>query len=463
VAIDRLKPYERQARTHDEDQLAMLAGSLEAFGFIDPIIVDGTYRVLAGHGRWEAAKRLGYKKVPVVGIDHLSEDEIRAYVIASNALAERAGWDKSVLAIEFQHLSQIDLGFELDVTGFTIGEIDIVIGQADQEETAADPADEVPAVAGKAVSRSGDLWLLGRHRLICGNALSAGTYDLLMQGKQARMVLSDPPFNLVVDGFVSGLGKNRHREFRMGSGEMSESDFIAFLTAALENMKTNLLEGGLAYVFMDHRHLFELISAARATNLSHVNLCVWNKTNNPGMGSFYRSQHELCLVLKNGTGRFLNNVELGRHGRNRSNVWSHPGLASFGRGRDEALASHPTVKPVVLLAEAMKDTSKRGDIILDPFCGSGSTLIAAEKTGRVGYGIELDPLYADTIVRRWEKVTGKTAVHAETDLPFSTISAQREAEQGKADAAGMILRQPADPAVKVRHRARPLTMGASHV
>jgi ParB-like chromosome segregation protein Spo0J len=262
LPTDSLKPYGRHARTHSDEQIAMIMGSVAAFGFVGAIIADENSRILAGHGRWEAAKRLGYADVPVVRVGHLTEDEIRAFIIADNRLAERAGWDREVLAIEFQHLTQLDLGFELDVTGFSVGEIDLIIGEAEEAEAGIDPADEIPDTHDrKVVSRLGDLWLLGRHRLLCGNALAAGSYETLLAGRKTRMVLSDPPYNIEIDGFVSGLGKNRHREFAMASGEMSEAEFTAFLRTALEHMKASLVDGGLAYLFMDHRHLFELLTA----------------------------------------------------------------------------------------------------------------------------------------------------------------------------------------------------------
>jgi len=475
--IDSLLPYERRARTHSDDQIAMIMGSFQAFGFVGAIIVDGRGRILAGHGRWEAAKRLGFSEVPVVQVDHLTEDEIRAYVIADNRLCEKSGWSKEVLALEFQHLASVDLGFELDVIGFSIGEMDFVIGEAGEEESPkTDPLDEIPVAGSESISRPGDLWLLGAHRLLCGNALARQSYEIVMGGDKARMVLTDPPFNVAVAGFVSGLGKNRHREFAMASGEMSEAEFTAFLGEALLRMKESLLDGGLAYVFMDHRHVFELISSARAAELRHVNLCVWDKKSG-GMGSFYRSQHELCFVLRNGAAPFLNNIELGKHGRNRTNLWSFPGLASFGRGRDEALAYHPTVKPVGLLAEAIKDCTRRRDIVLDPFCGAGSTLIAAERAGRRGRGIEIDPLYVDTIIARWTKLTGEAVILEAGGKSFPEIARERSAlrtgkENLETKGSGLCRAseqesddRPVTSSARVRHRARKDfgTGEASHV
>ncbi|UVK41213.1 site-specific DNA-methyltransferase [Mesorhizobium sp. AR10] len=238
------------------------------------------------------------------------------------------------------------------------------------------------------------------------------------------MALTDPPYNVRIDGFVGGLGKTKHREFAMAAGEMSQDQFTAFLVTALGHMADFSIDGALVYAFMDWRHQFELLSAARTCDLAQHNLCVWNKMSG-AMGSHYRSQHELCHIFKNGEAPHLNTVELGRHGRNRTNVWSHPGMSSFGQGRDEALASHSTVKPVQILVDAIKDCTRRNDLVLDPFLGSGSTLIAAEKSGRVCFGIEIDQIYCDTIIRRYQKLTGADAVLEATGETFSALAVKR--------------------------------------
>jgi DNA modification methylase len=430
VLLANLTPFGVRTRTHDEAQIALIMGSFEAFGFINPVVVDEKGRILAGHARVEAAKGLGYEWIPAVHVEYLTDDEKRAYVIADNRIAEKAGWDREALALEFEHLLSVDLGFEIDLTGFSFPEIDLLIEEAkatDVSPVAADPADVFESAPGPAVSRTGDLWLLGPHRLVCGDALDPEMHSLALNARKARLVLSDPPYNVAIGGFVSGLGKAQHREFAMASGEMSETEFTGFLGKVFARMQEDVVDGALHYIFMDFRHVRELSNAAADVGLKLLNLCVWDKQSG-GMGSLYRSQHELCFVFKSGDASHLNMVELGRYGRNRTNVWSHPGLASFGRGRDEALAMHPTVKPVMLLAEAIRDCTRRGDLVLDPFLGSGSTLIAAEKTGRVCSGIEIDPLYVDTIIRRWEGLTGKKAVHAGTSLSFADLKDRRKAE-----------------------------------
>ena len=365
--------------------------------------------------------------MPTIRLDDLTEAEIRAYIIADNKLAENAGWDREILAIELQGLIELDNDFEITITGFEMPEIDILIGELDADE-AADVADEVPEVNdGPSVTRTGDIWCIGKHRLICGDALEPDGYDRLLDGAEAQMVFADLPYNVAINGHVSGLGKVKHREFAMASGEMTEAEFTAFLAAALQNLADHSADGAIHYFCMDWRHLFELLSAARGVYSEFKNLCVWNKTNG-GMGSLYRSKHELVLVFKAGTGPHINNVELGRHGRYRTNVWDYAGVNSFGKNRDAELALHPTVKPVKLVADAILDCSMRGGIVLDAFAGSGTTLIAADRTGRRGYGIELDPRYCDVIVRRLTAAAKVEAIHAETGKTFPEIARGRAAD-----------------------------------
>jgi DNA modification methylase len=436
VPTASLKPFGRRTRIHTERLIATMMGSFDTFGLINPIVVDENGAIIAGEARCEAARRLGITHMPAVRVAHLSEAEKRAYKIAENRIGELAGWDIPALALE---LGELAIEIELDPIGFSAAEIDIVIGEAAGGATAApDPADDIPAVEpGPAVSRTGDIWLLGRHRLICGSALDEGVLQALMGDEQARMILTDAPFNVPISGFVGGLGKVKHREFAMASGEMSNAEFLQFLTTASTAAAAFLLDGGLVYGFMDWRGLGIYMDALEAAGLTQLNLCVWNKGTG-GMGSLYRSQHELCLVYKKGTAPHINNVELGKHGRYRTNVWDHPGMASFGHGRDEALKMHPTVKPVNLLVEAIKDVTRQNDIVLDTFLGSGSTLIAADKCQRVCRGVEIDPLYVDTIVRRFEAFTGIEAVHASTGKRFAELAALR-AEEAKAAA------DPAEP------------------
>jgi DNA modification methylase len=330
------------------------------------------------------------------------------------------------LALELQGL--IDLGIDVELTGFETPEIDLILDEW-QEASAEDaPSDEIAECdAGPTISQSGDLWRLGSHRLLCGDARSPEAYAKLLGDKKADLIFTDPPYNVRIDGHVSGLGSVKHREFAMASGEMSEGQFTQFLESTLATAANVSRDGALHYVCMDWRHLFETLSAGRAVYDSLLNICVWNKDNG-GMGSFYRSKHELILVFKVGMASHTNNVELGRHGRNRTNVWDYAGANTFRRDRIEELSMHPTVKPVALIADAIKDASKRSETILDPFCGSGSTIIAAEKTGRHACGLELDPKYVDVAVRRWQRFTGKSAVLDGTMACFEEIAEQRGKE-----------------------------------
>lgn len=430
VASDRLVPYERNARTHPKKQIRMIAKSIKQFGFLSPVLATEDNRIIAGHGRVEAAKSLGLAEVPVLRIEGLSPDEVKAYVIADNQLALKAGWDREVLAIELQHL--VGLDFDMEAIGFETAEIDLILeaeaGKADdpgREDGLPDP------VAGSPVSRKGDLWLFGpadapRHRLLVGDARSAEAYGQLMASDHAAMMITDPPYNVPIAGHVSGLGRKVHREFAHASGEMNEEQFIAFLAAFMEAAGAHLAEGALSYVFMDWRHLAELHAAGRRLGMALANLCIWVKTN-AGMGSLYRSKHELCLIFKRGDAPHRNNVELGKHGRSRSNVWTYAGVNTFRAGRGEDLADHPTVKPVQMIADAIRDVTKRGDVVLDPFAGSGTILIAAEMTGRKARGIEIDPVYADVAIRRFEAFTGKPAILGETGETFEAVAERRRA------------------------------------
>ena len=361
------------------------------------------------------------------GLEDLTENEIRAYVFADNRLAELAGWNRELLAIELQGLIDLDLDFDVTITGFEMPEIDILIGELEVAEE-DDPADEVPEVGdGSPVTRSGDIWCIGKHRLICGDSTDSNTYARLLDGAEAQMVFTDPPYNVPIKGHVSGLGKVKHREFAMASGEMTEAEFTAFLSTVFDNLAGYSADGAIHFICMDWRHIGEVIAAGRDVYPELKNLCVWAKTNG-GMGSLYRSQHELVFVFKAGTAPHINNVELGKHGRYRTNLWSYAGINSFGKDRDAELALHPTVKPVKLVADAILDCSKRSGIVLDAFAGSGTTLIAAEKTGRRGYGIELDPRYCDVIIRRLAAAAKVEAIHAATGKTFAEIEHERAAE-----------------------------------
>ena len=420
--VDDLKPYAGNARTHSAKQITQIAASIRQFGFTNPVLVDGASGIVAGHGRVAAARQLGMTEVPVIELAHLSEAERRAYVIADNRLAELAGWDRDILAIELQALSEMDLDFDLEITGYETAELDLLLDGPAADQT--DPDDDIAGMkTGPAVTRPGDIWLLGKHRLICGDARHPDTFTALMESDRAKAVFTDPPYNVKIGGHVCGSGAIQHREFAMASGEMDVAGFTAFLRSTLGAMADVSVDGAIHFVCMDWRHMGELRSAGDKVYSELKNLVVWKKSNG-GMGTFYRSQHELVFVYKVGTAPHTNTFGLGDTGRYRTNVWDYPGVNSFGANQKD-LALHPTVKPVALVADAIKDVTKRGEIVLDGFGGSGTTLIAAERTGRVARLVELDPLYCDVICRRYEARTGRPAQLGGTEQIFSNVAIAR--------------------------------------
>jgi DNA modification methylase len=426
--IVELKLDPRNPRAHSPAQVRQIARSIEAFGFNVPVLIDAKRKVIAGHGRIMACKLLGWSEVPTIASEHLSEAQAKAFMIADNRLTENSVWDDRLLAEQLKELSVLDLEFNLETTGFEMGEIDFRIERLTSSDEAADDADDLSTIPqGPLVTREGDLWLMNEHRVLCGNALDPNAYAALMKHEQASLVFSDPPYNVRIEGNVSGLGAVRHREFAMASGEMRPAEFTDFLNSALSLHARNSAQGSLHYICMDWRHMEELLAAGRTVYSELKNLCVWAK-NNGGMGSLYRSQHELVFVFKHGREPHRNNVMLGVHGRNRSNVWNYPCANSFSRSGDEGnlLASHPTVKPVAMIADAIMDATARHDIVLDGFLGSGSTLIAAERTGRRCFGLELDPLYVDGIVRRWQTFTRNSARLASSGRPFNELQAEED-------------------------------------
>jgi DNA modification methylase len=424
LAPESLKPYPCNARTHSKRQVQQIARSIERFGFNNPVLIDPTDTVIAGHGRMEAAKLLKLSTIPVIRLAHLTEVERRAYIIADNKLAQNAAWNVDLLASEVQYL--LDAEFEIELTGFHMAELDVVLEEASERTgEQPEPEDQLPAVdpAMPVVSRAGDRWILGQHVVVCGDARDPAACAALLPGDTVDLVFTDPPYNVPIDGHVCGLGSVKHREFAMASGEMTPGQFENFLQTVLQRAQETCRPGAILFVCMDWRHSRELLGAGCSCRLELKNVCVWNKTNG-GMGTFYRSQHELVFVFKAGDAPHINNFELGQHGRYRTNVWTYAGINTFRAGRDEDLAAHPTVKPVALVADAIKDCSKRGQIVLDPFGGSGTTVIACEKTGRKARVLELDPVYVDLIVRRWQLATGKLARH-ETGVNFDELAEQR--------------------------------------
>jgi DNA modification methylase len=409
----------RNARTHSARQVEQIAASILKFGFILPTVVNDKGVVLAGHGRLRAAQRLGLKEVPIIVVKHLTEELQRAFMLADNRLAELAGWDEELLRVELQELSLV-IDFEFEVTGFDTVDLDRL--EAPKPAKTAKP-EVVPELERDrpAVSAPGDLWKLDKHLLLCGSALEQNSYQRLMGDERAQMVFTDPPYNVAIDGHVCGLGSVRHRDFKMASGEMTAPEFTAFLNSFMSHAVRHSHDGAIHFICMDWRHMGEVLAAADEL-YELKNVCVWNKTNG-GMGTFYRSKHEMVFVFKAGSGPHINNFGLGEKGRYRTNVWDYPGVNTFRRGRMDELRAHPTVKPLALVVDALKDCSKRGGIVLDPFVGSGTTLLAAEKTGRVGRAIELDPHYVDAAIGRWQVLTGQAAVHVETGKTFNELVA----------------------------------------
>jgi DNA modification methylase len=420
-----LKPAARNARTHSKKQINQIAASIRRFGFLTPILIDKDSVVVAGHGRLEAAKQLGMETVPCLYVGDLSKAELRALAIADNKLALNAGWDEELLALELNEIKLLDVDFDLEITGFSIAEADGLIEGLAPEETGNPKDDVLPDLdPHQPVTRAGDVWVMGNHRLVCGDAQDKGLIAALMAGGLARMVFTDPPYNVPIAGHVSGLGAAQHREFVMASGEMSKEEFTRFLTTTCSFLAENCLDGAIVYICMDWRHMDELSAAGHQAFSELKNLIVWSKDNG-GMGSFYRSRHELIFCYKVGTAPHLNSFELGQHGRYRTNVWNYKGMNSFGGNRNAEIELHPTVKPVQMIADAIKDVSKRGDIVLDLFGGSGSTLIAAHKTGRRGYLCEIDPVYCDRIIRRWQRIAKDDAVLEDSGMTFDETAKAR--------------------------------------
>ncbi|WP_027525473.1 site-specific DNA-methyltransferase [Bradyrhizobium sp. Ec3.3] len=420
VLISQLTTLGHQTRRHPQSQIDKLAGCVREYGFVAPIVIDAKNRVVAGSALVAAARQIGLDHVPAVTIVDLSETQLRMLRLALNRLTEDASWDVQALRLEFTELLTIDPQVDLQLTGFSTGELDVAVSDSEDLE------DELPqAEAGPAVTQPGDLWILEEHRLVCADTLQAESYRRLMGDDRARMVFADPPYNCRIDGHVSGRGKVKHDDFAMACGEMAPPEYEAFLTTAFAQICGYAADGSLHFIFSDWRVMGALLSAGRAIYPELKNLCIWNKSN-AGMGSLYRSQHELVFVYKFGNASHINNIALGRHGRNRTNVWSYVSQSALSGTSKSKFALHPTVKPVALIADAIRDCTNEHDIVLDPFGGAGTTLIAAERTRRRARLIEIEPRYVDVTIRRWQHVTGKAAVHAETGEQFG----QREHRSG---------------------------------
>lgn len=435
LSPEEISPYPDNPRVHPKQQLEMIEASIAAFDFNNPVLVTSEHVLIAGHGRLEAAKKLGLKHIPALVLAHLSKDEQRAYRIADNAIMLKGEWSLDLLAQELEFVSNVDFDIAPEALGFEMGEIDFLIDDA--RSGTSDPGDTEDEVAepdrsAVPVSRLGDIWTIGPHLVICGDAQDRETYSLLLGDLRADAVISDMPWNVPYNGHIGGLGKVQHPPFVMAAGEMTREEFRTFTRNVLAQQSYFSRPGALSMQFIDWRSVADMIQVGEDIYDALINLCVWVKPNG-GMGSLWRSRHELVCVFRTKGEKHQNNVLLGKHGRNRTNVWEYAGANSFGAERMKNLSAHATCKPVAMIAEAIKDCTDRGDLVLDAFLGSGTTVMAAHDSGRVGAGIELDPHYVDVAVQRIAEKVGQEPVH-EDGRSFLNVRDQRSDEQPQGDA-----------------------------
>lgn len=430
-AIGSLKSLKKRVRKSHAEQIQRVASSLRRMKQAAPVLIDESGEIIDGHIVVEALKKLGSSEVWCVAIDHLDQDERALLHVALNRIGECGDWDFELLGPLLVELD--DIGIELTDTGFSLPELDIIMSLASDKGSGPGENDEIePPIL--PISLFGDIWILGDHKLMCGDATKRDSYLTVLAGEAADAVFTDCPWNIPIDGFVSGLGKVKHKNFKSGAGEMSPAQFATFCEKFHRWCSDNLNEGGAFFSCIDWRSVDIIMAAGRLAGLRHVNTAVWNKGSG-GMGVPYRSAHEFVVVFCKGDKFAVNNIELGKHGRDRTNVWTYPGANKSGSSAGKALAHHPTPKPVEMVRDALLDLTNRGACVLDPFLGSGTTLLAAEHCGRRAYGIELDPAYVDVAIRRWEAMTSKCAVHEETGLSFVEIAEQRAADSGEMAAA----------------------------
>jgi DNA modification methylase len=437
LPIQSIKPNPRNARTHPGKQVAQLAAGIEANGYGSSILVDENFNLIAGHARLAAMKLLGRTEIPAVILEGLTPLQKRCLALAENRMALDSGWDHEILAVELFEIEPLLQSVNLDiaVTGFSHGEVDEL--HVNLDDPKPDPADKIKSswMSTRPISKPGDLWQLDKHRLLCGDALSETDHHRLLDGEEAAMACHDVPYNVKIANVV-GRGHTSHAEFAMASGEMNRSEYMGFLSVALANTRRYLKDGAVVFVFTDWRHVDQLIGVGRDIFGEPINLICWVKSS-PGMGSFYRSEHELIALFRVGQKAPLNNIQLGRHGRPRSNVWRYPGAGQSGAGR-QLLKHHPTPKPIALIADAIKDCTRRGDIIVDCFVGSGTTILAAEKVGRRAFAMEIEPKFVDLSIRRWQAYTGKDAIHTESGRTFDECVERARAAETANEASSYV-------------------------
>jgi DNA modification methylase len=426
--IEALTPGPNRTRETTAQLLESTIRSIKKFGIVLPILIDAQDFIVAGHTLWEAAKSLGLETIECRIVEHLDPIELEALSLALNRIGEIGKFDLAklrdrMIAIESH-------GIELISTGFTLPEIGQIKVMPLPEETEQEEGDSAPT--GIPLTRLGDLYSLGSHKLLCGDALAATSYQRVLEDDLPSAVFSDPPYNCKIEGFVGGLGKHKHKDFAMFAGQESTEEFHQFLATYLNHCRDCCAVGAVVFACMDWRQIDVLLDAGRVAGLHRINMAVWNKGSG-GMGGLYRSAHEIVAVFCTAKSPAVNNVALGVHGRDRTNVWTYAGANRSGSSAGKALADHPTPKPVELVVDALLDVTHPGDIVLDPFIGSGTTIIAGEQSGRRVCGIELDPQYVDRTIRRWEELTGKNAIHIESGLTFAELSVERAETEGESD------------------------------
>lgn len=417
IPVTDIIVYNKNVKEHGDEQVRQIANSIKEFGFTNPILIDEKNEIVAGHGRYAAAKLLGLETVPVIQISHLSDKQKRAYRIADNKIAEKSGWNTDLLKMELSELETI-CDFDIQLTGFDTIEVDTLLTNTKTKKISEKENSVQFITDEEIITKPGDLWLIGNHKLLCGSSLEEGSFIRLIDGKTADLVVQDPPYNLSAKS-IGSSGNTKHTDFQMASGEMTSAEFTKFLSNNFALCSKYSNKNALIYNFMDWRHCREILDAGEANFGSLINLCVWKKPTG-GMGKLYRSQHELCFVFNNGDKHYIDNVELGKHGRYRTNCWEYGAVGSFGVHKSD-IVMHPTVKPYEMIKDIILDASPRNGIVLDSFIGSGTCFIAAEKAKRRCYGIELEPKYCDTAIRRMHDLFGIDAVNAESGKTYTQI------------------------------------------